>query len=110
MAAVLVILPADAAPPPLPAGVEARACASAAEVVAALGRATGDVALCADGLGGEAEVAEAVAGVAGTVIQVALEAWDGDRHSAVSAACAGVIAGFGMAGVSAAVALLRGDR
>ena len=106
MAAVLVILPADAAPPPLPAGVETRACASAAEAVAALREATGDVALCIDGLGGEAEVAEAIATVAGTVIEVALEAWDGEAHSAVSAACAGVIAGFGVAGISTAVALL----
>jgi len=109
MASVLVILPPDAAPPPLPEGVDVQVCATPAEVVAALGAATGDVVLCVDGIGGEAEIAEAVAAVGGVVIQVEQEAWDGQSHSPLSAACRGVITGFGIAGVSAAVALL-GDR
>ncbi len=108
MAALLVLLPPDVTPPPLPDGVEVRTCATAAAAVAALARATGVVVLCDDGLeGGGAEVADAVAAVEGTVIQVKQGAWDGENHSPVSAACAGVIAGFGRGGVGAAVALLR---
>lgn len=107
MASVLVILPAGTAPPSLPDGVDVHICATPAEVVAALAAATGDAVLCVDGLGGEAEIAEAVAAADGSVIQVEQEAWDGQAHSPVSAACRGVIAGFGIAGVSAAVALLR---
>ena len=113
MSGVLVLLPGGATPPPLPEGVDVRTCATAAEVVAALAAATGDVVLCLDGLDGlglvgdTAEVAAAAAAVDGTVIEVRRGAWDGETPEAVSAACAGVIAGFGIAGVSAAVALLR---
>ena len=114
MSGVLVLLPGGATPPPLPEGVDVRTCATAAEVVAALAAATGDVVLCLDGLhglvglvGDTAEVAAAAAAVDGTVIEVRRGAWDGETPEAVSAACAGVIAGFGLAGVSAAVALLR---
>ena len=108
MSGVLVLLPGGATPPPLPEGVDVRTCATAAEVVAALAAATGDVVLCIDGLVGDtAEVAAAAAAVDGTVIEVRRGAWDGETPEAVSAACAGVIAGFGIAGVSAAVALLR---
>ncbi len=109
MGAVLVVLPSGITPPPLPDGVEVRTCATAAEVTAALAAATGDVALCGGDRRGDAEVADAIAAVTGTVIQVELESWDGVTHSAVSAACAGVIAGFGTAGIAAAVALLRND-
>ncbi|MCY4390698.1 MAG: hypothetical protein OXE43_01435 [Chloroflexi bacterium] len=107
MAAVLVILPPGVTPPPLPDGVEVRACATATEVTAALDAATGDIVLGAGGLAGDAAIANAVGAVAGTVIQVDLESWDGETHSLVSAACSGVIAGFGTAGIAAAVALLR---
>ena len=104
--AALVILPPGAAPLSLPDGVEVRHCATAAEITAALTAATGDVVLCVGGLGEDPGVADAVSGVDGTVIQVELESWDGETHSPVSAACAGVIAGFGTAGIVAAVALL----
>lgn len=107
MAAVLVILPADTAPPALPDGVEVRTCATPAEAVAALAAATGDVVLCTDGPAGQAEIAEAVAAVGGSVVHVERDAWDGEARSPVSAACRGVIAGFGTAGVGAAVAILR---
>ena len=108
MSGVLVLLPAGAAPPPLPEGVEVGTCATTAEVVAALATATGDVVLCVDGLPGDtAEVVAAAAAVDGTVIEVKQGAWDGETHEAVGAVCAGVIAGFGLVGVSAAVALLR---
>lgn len=107
MPGVLVILPAGVDPPPFPEDVAVRTCATAAEVADALSGATGDVVLCREGLGGVAELADAIGAVGGTVIAVELGAWDGESHSPVSAAASGVIAGFGIAGVSAAVALLR---
>lgn len=106
MVSVLVIVPAGVAPPPLPEGVEVRTCATSGEVAAALRQAGGDVVLCVDGLPDAEVIAGAVRTVGATVILVEQEAWDGETHSPVSAACAGVIAGFGIAGVSAAVALL----
>lgn len=107
MPAVLVILPAGLAPPPLPDGVEVRTCATSGEVVGALSGAAGDVVLCCEGLPDAEVIAGAVRTAEATVILVEPGAWDGESHSPVSAACAGVIAGFGVAGVSAAVALLR---
>ena len=107
MAAIVVILPEGVTPPPLPEGVVVRACATGAGVAAALATVAGDAVLCCDGLDNASEVAAAVSAVDGTVIRVELDPWDGEAHSEVGAACAGVIAGFGVAGVSAAVALLR---
>ncbi len=106
MAVVLVILPAGVEPPSLPEGVEVRSCATSGEVAAALRQAGGDVVLCIDGLPDAEVIAGAVRTVGATVILVEAGPWDGENHSPVSAACAGVIAGFGIAGVSAAVALL----
>ena len=106
MAGVLVILSAGVASPPLPEGVDVRVCASSGEVDDALRQAGGDVVLCVDGLPDAEVIAGAVRTVDATVILVEQAAWDGEAHSPVSAACAGVIAGFGIAGVSAAVALL----
>lgn len=106
MARVLVILPAGVAPPPLPEGVEVRTCAISGEVASALRQAGGDVVLCVDGLPDAEVIAGAVRTVEATVILVEPAAWDGEAHSPVSAACSGVVAGFGIAGVSAAVALL----
>jgi 3-dehydroquinate dehydratase len=109
MAGIVVILPEGVTPPPLPEAVVVRACATAAEVVDALVAVDGDVVLCCEVSGGTSALAAAVSAVDGTVIKVELDPWDGEAHSEVDAACAGVIAGFGIAGVSAAVALL-GDR
>ena len=106
MASVLVILPAGLTPPPLPDGVEVRACGSSGEVADALRQAGGDVVLCVDGLPDAEVIAGAVRTAEATVILVEPGAWDGETHSPVSAACTGVIAGFGIAGVGAAVALL----
>ena len=103
---LLVILPAGVVPPPFPEGVEVRACGNSGEVAAALRQAGGDVVLCVDGLPDAEMIAGAVRTVEATVILVEAEAWDGETHSPVSAAGTGVIAGFGIAGVSAAVALL----
>lgn len=107
MAGVLVLLPPDVAPPALPEGVGVRTCANSTDVAAALAGATGGVVLCVDGLTGDgAEIAAAVTAFGGAAIEVKQSAWDGETHSVVSAACAGTIAGFGVAGLSAAVALL----
>ena len=106
MAGTLVILPPGVAPPPLPQGVEVRPCATSGEVAHALRQARGNVVLCVDGLPDLEVIAGAVRTVEAAVILVETDAWDGETHSPVSAACSGVIAGFGIAGVSAAVALL----
>ncbi len=107
---ILVLWPAPLPAPPLD-GCELRGYATAAEVVAALGEAAGSVVLCSDGLAIDdlGVVAEALAAVddgTTTIVEVQHERWDGETQSPVSAACAGVIAGFGPAGVAAAVALL----
>ncbi len=104
--AVFVILPAGVTPPPLREGVEVRACATSGEVAAALRQAGGDLVLCVDGLPDAEVIAGAVRTAEATVILVEQGAWDGETHSPVSAVCAGVVAGFGVAGVAAAVALL----
>ena len=106
---ILVLWPAHVPAPPLPDGCEVHGYATAAEVVAVLGEAAGSVVLCSDGLAANdlGVVAEALVTVDGTtIIEVQHERWDGETHSPVSAACAGVIAGFGPSGVAAAVALL----
>jgi len=106
MAAVVVILPVGVTSPPLPEGVEVRTCATSGEVAAALRQAGGDVVLCVDGLPDAEVIAGAVRTAGATVILVEQGVWDGETHSPVSAASTGVIAGFGVAGVAAAVALL----
>lgn len=108
MPSVRALLPADApAPDGLPDGVELRRYA-AADVIAALAAADGDVVLCADGIdvADLADVAAAVRDAPGTVVEVRSAPWDGETHSPLSAACAGVIAGFGPDGVRAAALLL----
>ena len=107
MTGILVMLPAGLEPPPLPEDVEVRFCATSGEVAAALRQAGDDVVLCVEGLPDSEVIAGAVRTAEATVILVEPDPWDGESHSPVSAACSGVIAGFGIAGVSAAVALLH---
>jgi len=96
----------------VPAGMAAGGAtvyATLGEVLAAL-RGEGPAVVCTDGLGGgwlEA-VAAAIRERAGPVIEVRSERWDGVTHSPVSAACRGVISGFGASGVAAAVGVLSG--
>jgi len=52
-------------------------------------------------------LASAVVSVGKPVIEVRAARWDGETPSPLSAACRGVISGFGDAGVVAAVRLLR---
>ena len=53
-------------------------------------------------------IADAIRIVNITAIEVRCDRWDGFTPSRLSAACRGVISGFGMAGVPAALAILRG--
>ncbi len=53
-------------------------------------------------------VAAAVRDHAGACIEVRSEGWDGERFSPLSAACRGVISGFGERGLAAAVRLAQG--
>ena len=53
-------------------------------------------------------VAAAVRDRAGACIEVRGKGWDGQTLSPLSAACRGVISGFGAGGVAAAVGLARG--
>ena len=107
MPGVLVILPAGVDPPPLPEDAVVRTCTTAGEVADALSDAAGDVVLCCEGFPDLELIAGAVRTAEANVVLVEPGAWDGESHSPVSAACSGVIAGFGLGGVSAAVALLR---
>ncbi len=53
-----------------------------------------------------AEVVQTVAGRSSRCIEVRAERWDGHSPSPLSAACRGVISGFGLNGIHAAVKLL----
>lgn len=90
------------------AEVELIECLTGAEFVRALGGWAGPAVLLSDGL---ADADLAVVGAAtkargAPVIEVRSGRWDGETQSPVSAACRGVISGFGVAGIAAAVALL----
>ena len=65
--------------------------------------------LVSDGFdaGQAVSLAAAIADVARLVIEVRSTRWDGETSSPISAACRGVISGFGDAGVAAAVRLLQ---
>ncbi len=107
---LLVILPLSVERPELPKGVELLRVVTAGQAINGLLNARGDVVLCIDGLAGVEHdgrgLAAAVADVDGTVLEVRLKPWDGETHAPESAVSAGVIAGFGVAGVIIAVDLL----
>jgi 3-dehydroquinate dehydratase len=106
---VLVLVPAaSAASQSLPEGTPVVAYSNAVDVFVALRGSAGPVVLDSDGLGDDtlAAVAAALRERSGPCIEVRARAWDGESHSPVSAACRGVISGFGVAGIRAALALL----
>jgi hypothetical protein len=92
----------------LAAGARIVGYGTADEAVAALGAAAGPAVLWSDGIAADRleEAAGAVRGRSGAVIEVRGEGWDGETFSPLSAACRGVISGFGAAGVSEALRLL----
>jgi 3-dehydroquinate dehydratase len=59
-----------------------------------------------DGLAGGDAVAHALRSLGVSAIEVQSERWDGETHSQLTAACRGVIAGFGAGAVAYAVAAL----
>ena len=108
---VIVILPAAAADPGLPAGATVLRWSDVGTLLSALERdGAAPCVLVSDGL--HADTGAAVAGTirarGGPVIEVRSVAWDGESPSPVSAACRGVISGFGANGLVAAVALAAG--
>lgn len=84
------------------------ACGSAADMVAALQGSPAPVVVVTDGLAGEDldTVANAIRPRGQSCIEVRSTRWDGESPSPVSAACRGVISGFGPNGLAAAAALL----
>ncbi len=107
---ILVLFPEGSLPAELPAVVEAVAYAGADGLANGLARDFAAAVLVSDGLLADdlEQAAEAVRGCGRPVIEVRSERWDGATSSPLSAACRGVISGFGPAGVQAAVALARG--
>ena len=83
---------------------------SAHEAATALRARTGPAVFLSDGLQ-EPELEEVAQAVRGgpvvAVIEVRAQRWDGRTWSPVSAACRGVISGFGLRGVDAALRALR---
>lgn len=102
----------------VPEGVELPANAATADVqlaplagavpLLAAGGFDGAV-LLSDGLEGEAlaQLSAAVRQAGKPVIEVQSQRWDGFTHSPLTGACKGVIAGFGVLGVGAALGVLR---
>ncbi len=103
---IVVVAPRSVAGLPEPwDGVTVVRYGSAEEAEAGLaGDAEGYVIL-SDGLAASelARVAHAVAAVRGACIEVRSDRWDGSTPSPLSAACRGVISGFGVGGVVEAV-------
>jgi len=84
--------------------------ANVVDAVVALRASSSPAVLWSDGIGedGYEAVAAALRDRSGACIEVRGEAWDGESRSAISAACRGVVSGFGAAGVRAAIEVLSG--
>ena len=89
-------------------GGQVRHYRDAAEVREVLSGADHAFVLCGDGLAEKDALglAALIRELGRTAIEVRGEPWDGVSASPLSAACRGVISGFGLAGVRAAAALL----
>ena len=107
---VVVLLPAGSAEAfRLAFGGQARRYRDAAEIREVLSGADHAFVLCSDGLADKDALglAALIRELGRTVIEVRGEPWDGASPSPLSAACRGVISGFGLAGVRAAAALFQ---
>ena len=82
------------------------------DVLAALQQARAAAVIVTDGLpqSGLEAVAQAVRATGKPCVEVRSERWDGEAFSPVSAACRGVISGFGTDGLVAAVGLVETQR
>lgn len=103
---ITVFAPLNLALPALPADVTVVRFGTAHELVAAMRGAT-DAVLVSDGLAGGDAIAHAIRSLGLRVIEVQSAKWDGESHSALTAACMGVISGFGAGAVRYAVQALR---
>ena len=110
---IVVLAPAIHAPelPDLGADVRVVTYASLAEAINALPAATEPAVIWSDGLFEDAptEIAPFVRGRSAATIEVRTGRWDGRTPSHLSAACRGVISGFGVDGVKRAVELLGSE-
>jgi len=108
---ILVLIPhSQTLPATLPDGAELVRYRTAVEVVVAIKAGGGPAVILSDALlESAAAVSFAIKTSGRSCIEVRSERWDGETESPLSAACRGVIAGFGIAGVAAAVALLLGE-
>ena len=102
---VLVIVPVGMADPSLPAGAMLVTYSNVVDAVVALKGGDAPAVLVSDGIGedGAEAVAAAIRDRGAPCIEVRSERWDGSTISPVSAACRGVVSGFGVGGVAAAV-------
>jgi hypothetical protein len=101
----IVLAPASLSIDGLPGAIEVRRYRDVEDVVAAL-ESAGSCILLSDGLAPEnhPRVAAAIRAAGATVIEVQSLRWDGETHSELTAACRGVIAGFGAgAGINRAL-------
>ena len=82
---------------------------NALDLVVTLRATSNPAVVWSDGLAEDSleAVAAAIRDRQGDCIEVRSEAWDGRTFSPLSAACRGVISGFGERGLAAAVALIR---
>ena len=106
-AATLVVVPASCSlPAPLPDGVTVVRYNNPAEAAAAIAGGSGPAVILSDALNDpEGSVASAVRTSGRSCIEVRSQRWDGETPSPLAAACRGVVAGFGVAGVIAAAQL-----
>jgi 3-dehydroquinate dehydratase len=102
---IVVILASPRDLPGLPPDVEVLPAANAAQVAAILSSHDAAVLVSDEFVDADA-VAAAVKAAGRPVIEVRAHRWDGETPSLVSAACRGVISGFGDAGIVCAVRLL----
>jgi 3-dehydroquinate dehydratase len=99
---VTVFAPPSTELPALPAGADVVRYATARELVAGLREGMRAV-IVTDGLSGGDAVAHAIRTLGASAIEVQSQRWDGETHSELTAACRGVIAGFGAGAVAYAV-------
>jgi hypothetical protein len=102
---VLLVVPASVAAAIAPGAAEVRAYHTASEAAAALQSPGWDTAvLLSDAIppADEDALATVVRAAGRPVIEVRRERWDGETWSPLTAACRGIVSGFGLAGVAAA--------
>ena len=110
MPSTTVFVPVEPArPDPVAPGMEVVRFATVEDFASALSSGDGPVVLVSDGLtrADITAIAEAVSRSSRIVIEVRSERWDGQTVSELSAACRGVISGFGFDGIGAGLALLE---